>query len=45
MKKIAAILLILLAIVMIYLSINLGVLPPGITGIGFIIIALVFLRT
>ncbi len=45
MKKVVAILLILLALVMIYLSVNLGVLPPGITGIGFILIALVFLRS
>ncbi len=44
MKKIIAILLIILAIVMIYLSVNLGALPPGITGVGFILIALVFLR-
>lgn len=44
MKKMVAILLILLALIMIYLSVNLGALPPGITGVGFILIALVFLR-
>jgi uncharacterized membrane protein YbaN (DUF454 family) len=43
MKKFAAILLIVLGIIMIYLSVKIGVYPPGITGIGFFAIAAVFL--
>jgi len=43
MKKLVAYLLIVLGIVMIYLSAKAGILPPGITGVGFIAIALVFL--
>lgn len=43
MKKFAAILLIVLGVVMIYLSVSLGAYPPGITGIGFFAIAAVFL--
>ncbi|MGK2865001.1 MAG: hypothetical protein ACSLE0_23930 [Chitinophagaceae bacterium] len=39
----AAILLIVLAAVMIYLGISAGNLPPTLTGAGFIIIAFVFL--
>ncbi len=44
MKKIAAYLLILLALVMFYLSYKIMGLPPAITGIGFILIAIVFLK-
>lgn len=44
MKKSVSILLIILGIIMIGLSINAMILPPGITGIGFIAIALAFLR-
>lgn len=44
MKKLVAILLIVLGIVMVGLSVKLGVYPPGITGIGFFAIALVFLK-
>lgn len=44
MKKGVAFLLILLAVVMFYLSWKAGALPPAITGIGFIAIALAFLR-
>jgi hypothetical protein len=43
MKKFAAILLIALGVIMIYLSVKIGVYPPGITGIGFFAIAAVFL--
>ncbi len=43
MKRIVAILLIILGVVMIYLSTQAGALPPGITGIGFFAIAAVFL--
>lgn len=44
MKKLVAYLLIILGLVMIYLSINAKILPPGITGVGFIAIAVVFLK-
>jgi drug/metabolite transporter (DMT)-like permease len=44
MKKYIAILLIILGVIMIGLSIKGTALPPGITGIGFIAIAVVFLR-
>jgi len=40
---IAAILLMLLGIYMIYLGTNGKILPPTITGIGFLIIAIAFL--
>lgn len=44
MKKIAAYLLILLALIMFYLSYQIKGLPPAITGIGFLLIAWVFLK-
>ncbi len=44
MKKYIGILLIILGILMIGLSIKGMALPPGITGVGFIAIAVVFLR-
>ncbi len=44
MKKIASIILILLALVMFYLAYQIGGLPPAITGVGFVVIALVFLK-
>ena len=40
---IAAILLIVFGMIMIYLGINGGILPPSITGMGFLVIAFVFL--
>jgi len=40
----SAIILILLGAVMIVIGINAGFLPPPITGLGFIIIAIVFLK-
>lgn len=43
MKKIVAYVLFILAIAMIYLGYKVGALPPTITGVGFIGIALVFL--
>lgn len=43
MKKFTAILLILIAIAMIYISVTASILPPGLTGLGFIFIAIVFL--
>ena len=44
MKKIAAYLLILLALIMFYLSYRIMGLPPAITGVGFLVIAWVFLK-
>lgn len=43
MKKIAAIILILISIIMIFIGIYKQLLPPALTGIGFIPIAIVFL--
>jgi O-antigen ligase len=40
--SIAALLLVILGIYMIVLGTRAGILPPTVTGIGFIIIALVF---
>lgn len=42
MKKILLVLLTLIAIVMIILGINANALPPVFTGMGFIIIAILF---
>jgi hypothetical protein len=44
MKKIAAYLLIVLALIMFYLSYRIMGLPPAITGVGFLLIAWVFLK-
>ncbi len=44
MKKIVAFLLIILGFIMFYLAYDIGGLPPAITGFGFILIALVFLK-
>ncbi len=44
MKKTAAIVLIVLAIVMFYLAYEMSGLPPAITGVGFVVIAIVFLK-
>jgi len=43
MKQILLILLVIVAIVMIYLGVNLGAKPPIFTGVGFIIITALFL--
>jgi len=43
LKKFAGALMILLGIVMIYLGTNAGILPPTVTGLGFFVVALVFL--
>ncbi|MGM5469111.1 hypothetical protein ACS386_02435 [Flavobacteriaceae bacterium LMO-SS05] len=43
MKQILLILLVIVAIVMVYLGANMGAKPPIFTGIGFVIIALLFL--
>ena len=42
-KKLAAVSLILLGGVMIFLGVRAGILPPTVTGIGFFVIAAVFL--
>jgi hypothetical protein len=41
-KNVLLTVLVVIALVMIYLSINMGILPPGLTGIGFFIIAFLF---
>jgi Na+-transporting methylmalonyl-CoA/oxaloacetate decarboxylase beta subunit len=43
MKKIAGIILIILAVLMLYIGIFYRMLPPALTAIGFTAIALVFL--
>lgn len=43
MKKIIAIILIILALIMFYLAYDIGGLPPAVTGVGFLAIAVVFL--
>ena len=43
MKKFVSVLLIVLALVMFYLAYKMGGLPPAITGVGFLLIAMVFL--
>jgi Na+-transporting methylmalonyl-CoA/oxaloacetate decarboxylase beta subunit len=43
MKKIAGIILLLVAAVMLYLGLTKDMLPPSLTGIGFIVIGFVFL--
>ncbi len=45
MKNLLLILLLAIAVVMIYLSFRLDVLPPGLTGVGFIVIAILFGRS
>jgi hypothetical protein len=42
MKNILIVLLILIAIVMIILGTNAGMLPPVLTGVGFIVVAALF---
>ena len=42
-KLFAALVLILLGLMMIYLGLRAGILPPSITGIGFFVIAAVFI--
>jgi small-conductance mechanosensitive channel len=44
MKKAIGIILIVLGLIMFYLSYEINGLPPAITGIGFIAIAIVFLK-
>lgn len=44
MKNILLILLLLIAIAMIYLGVKGDILPPTLTGVGFIVIAILFYR-
>lgn len=44
MKQIAAVLLILFALIMFYLAYDIGGLPPAITEVGFLVIAVVWLK-
>ena len=44
MKNLLLILLLLIAVAMIALGVKGGILPPTLTGIGFIIIAVLFYR-
>ena len=44
MKNILIVLLIILAIAMIYIGISAKMTPPTLTGVGFIIIALLFYK-
>lgn len=43
MKKIAAYILVVLGIFMLYFGISHNMIPPSVTGIGFLVIAVVFL--
>ncbi len=43
-KKIIAIILIIIALVMLFIGVTKSMLPPALTGIGFILIAIVFLN-
>ncbi|MDT8348005.1 MAG: hypothetical protein RQ756_09400 [Flavobacteriaceae bacterium] len=43
MKKALVSVLIILGLIMIYLGLKAGMLPPSITGVGFIVIGLLFL--
>ena len=44
MKTVVAIVLILLGVWLIYLSYTAGILPPALTGIGFLAISLLLIR-
>lgn len=44
MKQLLIVLLMIIAIVMIVLGIKADIIPPTLTGIGFIIIAILFLK-
>ena len=44
MKNILLIVLIIIAVVMIYMSVTTKIYPPGLTGLGFIIIAILFYK-
>ncbi|MBC2839837.1 hypothetical protein [Robiginitalea sp. SC105] len=42
MRNLLLIVLVVVALAMIYLSVRLDALPPGLTGVGFIVIAILF---
>ncbi|WP_157972189.1 hypothetical protein [Pleomorphovibrio marinus] len=44
MKKVVAIVLLILGIVMIFLSFSNSILPPGLTGLGFLAISLLLFK-
>ncbi|NYJ27991.1 hypothetical protein [Allomuricauda sp. ARW1Y1] len=44
MKKLLLVILLLIAIAMIFISINARILPPGLTGLGFILIAIMLYK-
>ncbi len=44
MKNVLLILLLIVAIAMIFLGTKAGILPPTLTGVGFIIIAILFYK-
>lgn len=44
MKKMAGITLLILAAIMLFIGISKGILPPALTGIGFIVAGYVFLK-
>lgn len=44
MKKAVALILLILGIVLIILSFTNNILPPGLTGIGFLAISLLYLK-
>lgn len=43
-RQIAAVILLLLGVLMIIIGLQAHILPPPITGVGFILIAFIFLR-
>ena len=44
MKNLLLIALIIIAVVMLYMSFTTKIYPPGLTGLGFIIIAILFYK-
>jgi hypothetical protein len=44
MKNVLLILLVLIALVMIFLGVKASMLPPALTGVGFLIIAALFFK-
>jgi len=44
MKKISGILLIVISVIMLYIGFAYKMVPPALTGIGFIIISIVFFK-
>ena len=44
LKKVGGVALIALALIMFFLSYRIGGLPPAVTGVGFLLIGIIFLR-